>query len=45
MSVDDLKEINGLYVRWMRRVELKLTASEIYYIKQRLETFGLKVSF
>lgn len=41
MKPEDLVEAVGLYTRWMKRIELKLTSSEIFWCRYRLEQLGV----
>jgi hypothetical protein len=41
LTEDELSEAIGILARWKHRKELKLIASEIYWLKVRLEDLGI----
>ena len=43
MTRDELGEAIGLLARWDHRADLKLVASERYYIKHRLNDLGVEI--
>ena len=43
MTIADLTELNGLYSRWAKRVELKLKGWEIWLLVDRIVELGLKL--
>lgn len=43
MSEDELREAVGLYTRWRKRDELKVTATERFYLRYRLAELNVKL--
>ena len=43
MTIADLTELNGLYSRWAKRVELKIKWWDIWLLVYRMQELGLKL--